>query len=439
MTRYAEERMDVFHKARRPFGCHLLALALLLWWSRPGEAKQDLPIIKANSKLVTVTDGFHVRKAIWNVMPERKPDVYHVEIPMHPHTVTFTTDVDSISFPVAYGEHHDFIILLNNQETCHTQIRAAFRNLKPSQRVCQTCAGGEKIPFTLGDNDKIYIKGKPNNGDLLDLQFDLGASGGVVKKGSVEKANLRFDGTVTLHNSDGANVVPSSSNTHLEIGHLRWDGLDFAVGDNMTHREDAIVGNSLFQDKVVEINYDQRILTIHDTLPLIDASYSKHDLILDQGVVPFVQGSVMIGSRKREGWFMFDTGAYTSILKTDQASAASKLLTEFRSLAGGGQDGRFGPRLTVGGQTFANFNYSIKKHKKDDGELGLLGGDIIKRFNVILDNQHGAIYLQKNTLWQQPFRNPEYYLARFIVLVAVALVCTAGFLMVRKRRIAPKA
>lgn len=46
------------------------------------------------------------------------------------------------------------------------------------------------IPFTLGDNDKIYVKGRINGGQDLDLQFDLGAGGSIIKKSAVSKARM---------------------------------------------------------------------------------------------------------------------------------------------------------------------------------------------------------------------------------------------------------
>jgi hypothetical protein len=85
-------------------------------------------------------------------------------------------------------------------------------------------------------------------------QFDLGAGGGIIKKSSVPKVDMTFDGTLTLRNSDGTHVVPSSSRNRLAIAHLRCEAIGFAVGDNMTHREDGLIGNALFQDKVVRFN-----------------------------------------------------------------------------------------------------------------------------------------------------------------------------------------
>ena len=65
--------------------------------------------------------------------------------------------------------------------------------------------------------------------------------------------------------------------------------------------------------------------------------------------------------------------------------------------------------------------------------LGLLGNDILKRFNVILDNQNGIIYLQPNSLTGTPFGNPEYYLARVIVICGLTLIFGGSWLIYRRR------
>ncbi|MBK9736526.1 MAG: hypothetical protein IPO92_16830 [Saprospiraceae bacterium] len=52
-------------------------------------AQHQLPIIRANSKNVSVLDGEHFRKGYWYIMPELKPDFYLVENPKKPHKVIF--------------------------------------------------------------------------------------------------------------------------------------------------------------------------------------------------------------------------------------------------------------------------------------------------------------------------------------------------------------
>ena len=69
---------------------------MALLCARTGLAQDAVPIVKARSRVVTITDGLHVKKNYWYVMPEKSPDVYYVEIPRKAHTVTFTTDLESI-------------------------------------------------------------------------------------------------------------------------------------------------------------------------------------------------------------------------------------------------------------------------------------------------------------------------------------------------------
>ena len=411
---------------------HFVAPLALLGLTFPAAAQQDLPILRSNSKTISIIDGDHVKSNYWFLMPEKDPDIYHVEIPMKPHTVTFRTDIDERSFDVRYGDRIDFVILLNGQTVCRTQIRAEFRNLTTLTRdESLPPAGDLEIPFTLGDNDKIYIRGRLNDGEELTFQFDLGNGGTIVKRGSVPKANLKFDGTITLRNSDGVAQVPSSSSNHLQIAGLHWRGLRVDVADNMTHREDGLIGNTLFQDKIIEIDYDRDVMVVHDAPPPIDPAASRHAIVLD-GVVPFVHGSLTISGVRRDGWFMFDTGAYTSILYTDRWKPWSKLLLELRGIFGA-DTASSGPRLTLGDHAFSGFNYSVHIDPHPDDHLSILGNDILKRFNVTLDNQNGMIYLRPNSLAGDGFRNPEYVLARVILAAAIFVVLAAGWIIRRRR------
>jgi hypothetical protein len=407
-----------------------MTLAVALLCARPAWAQDAVPLVRAHSRVVTITDGLHVKKNYWYVMPERRPDVYFVEIPLEPHTVMFTTDVESIHVPVTHGSQHEFVIRLDDGVEARTQVRAAFKSLLSHRRTGLAHAGGvDTIPFTLGDNDKIYVKGRLNGGPTLDFQFDLGAGGSVIKKTSVSKVQMQFDGTAHLHNSDGDNVVPSSSANRLEIAGLTWDTVPFVVGDNMTRREDALIGNALFQDKVLEIDYDRMVIAIHDTLPALSPEWIKQDMILD-GVVPYVRGTLSINDAPRNGWFLLDTGAYTSILNSERLSAFSKAAGEWWRMLGGRHRG---PALWVGGRVFGKPNYSVGPYNNDTSALGLLGNDVLKRFNLIIDNRRGFAYFRPNQHLAESFRNPEYYLVRVLSLAMLAVGVTAVWLARRAR------
>ncbi len=85
-------------------------------------AQISLPIIKASSAAADIKDGSVFQKRVWNLSPQVRPDVYYVREPYIEKTVTFYTDIDSISFEVAPGNIYDFLIVLNEKDTCYTQI-----------------------------------------------------------------------------------------------------------------------------------------------------------------------------------------------------------------------------------------------------------------------------------------------------------------------------
>ena len=391
-------------------------------------AQDSLPVVRARSRVATITDGHHLKKNYWYVMPERKPDIYYVEVPLEPHKVTFTTDADAITFDVSYGSRHPFIVRLEDGTEAHTELRAEFKDLLRHER--STTAGNvDAIPFTLGDNDKIYVQGRVNGGPPLSLQFDFGAGGSIIKDTSVPKANMTFDGTITLRNSDGVNEVRSSSRNRLEIADLVWRDVPFAVARNMTHREDAIVGNSLFRDKIVEIDYRRMTLVVHAARPPIGVEWRRQDMYLDGGTVPFTRGVLNVGGQPQEGWFLLDTGAYTSILNSPRLSGTTKIAGELRRLLGplGGAPPEVS--VSIGGETVSEINYSTRAYDGDPTSLGVLGNDVLKRFDWIVDNRAGVVFLRPNHHRTQAFRNPERLVSRlgavFIVLVGAGLTWRA--------------
>jgi hypothetical protein len=290
--------------------------------------------------------------------------------------------------------------------------------------------GQPSIPFTVGDNDKIYVQGRLNGGAPLSLQVDLGAGGALIKKASVPKGNLTLDDSIALRNSDGVNVVPASRSNLLALDGVSWRGVYVTVADNMTRREDGIVGNSLFLDKVLEIDYDRMRLTIHDSLPDVSSGWTREDIVLD-GVVPFVRGRLNVAGSFRDGWFMLDTGAYTSILHSEGLSKATKLTVEMRRMAGPLGGSPAAPVIELAGRTFADVNYSVRPFDGDAATLGLLGNDLLKRFNLILDNQQGVAYFRPSRRATDEWRNPDRWVAR-VMGVAVLLLCaTVTWRMIR--------
>lgn len=391
-------------------------------------AQTNLPLVRASSKTVDIRDGKHFRKGYWALMPERKSDYYYAEIPEKSHLVTFIADLDSITFNVVYGKQYEFVILLNGKDSCFTRIAASYKDFKVSAPK-SVGTGPDTIPFTLGDTRKVYVEARLNGAKLTNVQLDLGAGGTVINKTAVNKVKINFDQKVTLANSDGVNQVPSASTNRLQVGSLVWDSVPIAIAENMKDHEDLIIGNSLFRGKILEINYDQKILVVHDELPTHLGSYTRHDMLLDGGVIPYVGVSLTIRDKKQRGWAMFDTGARTSILNSADTPMAYRLVSQLAGMIG--LDESIGPKLSIGHYQLSGFEYKTG----DMGAAGLhliLGNDLLKRFNLVFDNKNGYLYMQPNSLSHTPYgNNDEYYVVRVVTGMVLVL---AGIVFYRKAR-----
>ena len=100
-------------------------LFLLLFLSQKILAQQNLPAIRANSTSIDIRVGEeYYAKGGWTLDPNKKPDIFSIGSKWLYKTkkVTFTTDIDSISFNVQPNAKYSFIILLNEKTPCYIQI-----------------------------------------------------------------------------------------------------------------------------------------------------------------------------------------------------------------------------------------------------------------------------------------------------------------------------
>ena len=104
-----------------------LALALAVVTGGVGHALADapLPTMRTTRPVVSIRLGTTLQVDAWRLAPEAKPDVYEAQLEDgKPATVTFLSDVDSLSFRVEEGSRRDFVIV-HGTERCLTRIVGA--------------------------------------------------------------------------------------------------------------------------------------------------------------------------------------------------------------------------------------------------------------------------------------------------------------------------
>lgn len=282
-----------------------------------------------------------------------------------------------------------------------------------------------KIPFEFEDNH-IYIKVKTNDSDSLRYVFDTGATGASIDSATAERIGISKENRqiVNVAGSGGAQnytmATGQTFNLHgLEIKDvnpvlINFNGLKSATGIRL----DGILGYELLDKYVAQIDFDQRKLVVYGKINEVDTTgYTSIPFEFSRGImIPRFPISIQLNTGEvYTGKVMFDSGAAFSLLISTpfnkfhriSEKLTDKIIAQGRGLSAANLE----ERSTIKNMSFNGFNFGEmvigltvnEQAQPNDGYLGILGMDIIKRFNVIVDYQNKKIYLKPNKVYNDPF------------------------------------
>jgi hypothetical protein len=182
----------------------------------------------------------------------------------------------------------------------------------------------------------------------------------------------------------------------------------------------GIIGYDLFRDFVVEINYNRKFLRFHDP-----DSY-HHRNRKDEVTLPlsiedskaYLKGSVLLtGQQEVPVKLLMDTGSSDALwLFPDREKGLEIPLKHYDDYLGKGLSGTiYGKRTRIRQVRFGEFVLRDAKAAfpymesfrlaSDLGDRnGSAGGELLKRFNMVVNYPKGEITLKKNALFDDPFQ-----------------------------------
>lgn len=374
---------------------------------------QNLPVLQTNNKSLDVREGHNLYKGYWDVSPEVKKDVYFAHRFKKASTITFYSDVDSISFKVNPNHTYDFIILLNHKDTCYTEISTARSTYYKDCKKCIILK--DTIPFTLGKDNRVYITGKINGSPLLKFFFDNGADNTILFPSALRKgAKLQFDGSIESRATGGTETRKTSNTNDLEISKLKWSNELVMYVDKQIGEGDGTIGYDVFEDKIIEMDYDKHLMIIHDAPFKMGKVCAKFPMQLNGGEVPSITGTVITRDKKITADFLFDMGATGCLflnqgfLKKNNLYGTMETIGEAQT-TGAGSGVTKTTRAILPGFIFGNYNFkevpvNLENRAEHDPGTGVLGMDILKRFHTILDYQNNVIYLKPTRMINSPYK-----------------------------------
>jgi len=257
--------------------------------------------------------------------------------------------------------------------------------------------------------------------DTLNFILDTGSGG--ISLDSSTVAYLKLAVTPSdriIRGIAGMRNVSFVRNQTLRLPGLQITGLDFHINDYdllssvYGMRIDGIIGYSFFSRYIVKIDYDLHQLEVwsHGTMRYPKGGYMLRPRIANLPVV----GAYVMDGRAAAANYYFDTGAGLCFLLTEQFEKDSAILKKKKKIIvtqGEGLGGKKTMRLTTVKEIRVG-PYKFRKvpvHLYDDEygltsypELaGLVGNDLLRRFNLVLNYQKSEIHLLPNSHYQDPF------------------------------------
>lgn len=360
----------------------------------------QLPVLRSSVARITIVDGDERRVAYWSLDPSARPDVYTADRTRRTKEVRFVTNLDSLSFILRPGDQYDFLILLNGADSCYTRLRSAVTPAMLAYVPPQEVAPPDTIPFHLSPTNNVLLQAVLNGMDTLTLMFHTGMRGVAI----TEQARMRLrafhaEGSAPVHTWGGGAEGAFSQHNDLHIGGRHVQDLTIHVDEQSGAGTDGKVGYDFFADQVLELDHDKGLLIVHDRPP---ADLHGQDAL----PLEFVRGSMYIRCSVRtengleEHPFMVHTGYSGALIFGARAAMVVRDTLGMEMLRDSYNNELRNvrttiPELVVGAHHFTDVPASVMDPRAAI-EANVIGADLLKRFNWVLDLRNDVLHLAPN-------------------------------------------
>lgn len=282
----------------------------------------------------------------------------------------------------------------------------------------------QEIPIQIENN--LVLIGVRVNGAQAEAPFilDTGAESSVIDRGDLERLGLRASGNVAADTGGGSVEAVNVKNVAFSVGGRTLPPSDVVAIDlaglesGLGQRIAGILGSEIFKRYAVEIDYASRVVRLH-----APGSYrppgTAHSLpIALEGQIPLISVKFPAADGKvGEGKLEFDTGQAGSLTLVKAFADAHRFVAPSQPIlqitAGGILAGKVSAFVTRINEVrldtirfervVANITPTADDAGIGEGTVGLLGGEVLRRFKVVIDYSRSQVTLEPNQYIGEPF------------------------------------
>ncbi|MCE3281595.1 MAG: hypothetical protein K0Q66_332 [Chitinophagaceae bacterium] len=279
-----------------------------------------------------------------------------------------------------------------------------------------------KFPFQLLSGGIIILEAKLDDfSDTLNFILDTGSGGISIDSTTCAYLGLkRVASEKTIRGIGGIKNVEFSMNHTLRLPGLSVSNLDFHINDYdlLTSvyglQIDGIIGYSFLRRYIVALDYDEHVMSVYTPG---NYKYPKGGQLMRPvfSSIP-MQPAVIKENKTVQSNFYFDTGAGLCFLMTEEFAKDSSMFQNGKRMFSTQAEGLGGKRpmqltvvkeVKIGPYRFRkvptlvfNDEFNVTSYPNTGG---LIGNDLLRRFNVVLNYPEQVIHLQPNKQFYQPF------------------------------------
>jgi hypothetical protein len=273
------------------------------------------------------------------------------------------------------------------------------------------------IPFRITAYNNIILKATLNDRDTVNLMLHTASSDITLTEESTKKlATIHFTGAVNDVQSwgGGGNSSRYSKGNTLNIAGLQWDNVEIWDDQNSGQESDGKIGLNFFNGKVLDFDFEKLQLTVGPTLPHRLKQYEKLQLV-SKGTNLFIKGELEVGKESLGTELLLHSGYGGDILLNDAFVQNNKIDQKIKITSEKKLKDAYGnvlttqkgllPVLKLGKLELHNTNVGFFTGTVGRQKISVMGGDILKRFRIIIDASRQTVYLKPNRNFKSDYSN----------------------------------
>jgi hypothetical protein len=277
-----------------------------------------------------------------------------------------------------------------------------------------------KIPLDI-DNNIIRMQVRVNNSKPLRFIFDTGASASAISSQRAAELGLKTQGQFRGNATGGKIQGSMTEGVSLSVQGAEVLNLlvaSFPFNTPPDFEFDGVIGSDFINQFVVEIDYQDKIMNLYN--PRTYRYPGKGEVIplfLAAGKTPLVSTKIILEGRAPiEAKLEVDTGADGTFVINSPLVKREKLVEAISKTGQSNNNGAGGEQILLAGRVkavqlgqlvFDNPPVGLSQDTEGAGASeendGVVGGEIFRRFKVILDYSRKRMILEPNKSFNDPY------------------------------------